>query len=736
MKVHRHFVWAIAISFIAGLRVCAQSDSLWPESAVVDDPRLGLVLSGGGAKALAHIGLLKVMEEEGLRPDRIAGTSMGSVIGALFAIGYSASQIEEELRSIDWVRVLTNDQTSEYLPLIDKGAEERYLLSFPIVKGRLQLPDGINYGQNILVHLSRLCIPTHGISDFSKFPIPFSCLATDLETGEGVVLDTGRLSDALRASTSFPTLYSPYRLGNRLLIDGGLVSNFPSGLLADSVDIIIGSDVQDEAYTGEALHSMIRVLEQISSFVNAENYRRDTARAAILVRPMVPGVGITTFDLFDSIVSAGYHAADRHRLEIRELARRKKPKLWTTLPIPPPNRKWPIASVELETGKPLPEIYGRQKLGLQVPDSLNIRDIEHSIDRLYARGLYRTVDYRIAPTDSSGYRLFVRPGERNPRSLLRFGLHYDLDFQTALLVNYTHREWLFDSDRLKFDVAVGTLPRMWIDYRLDRQYIPSVGFKIRSHRMAPSLYAGGKSFLQLDYWDFSASVFFQTLVANRLSFEGGAQYENIWIDDPLDAFLEAGYEKSYINYYGEIKIDYLDRVTFPRRGFQFKADFRMFTQTNDYTEMFEPGSIMDIRFFQALRFGSRWFAHLNAELATTIGPDLDYPYNLFLGGLGQNYIQYVRPFAGYQFMELFGRNSATVAIDLHWEFAADHLLIGKANVGKLENSLQSLESSDVLLDGYALSYAYLSPVGPLQLSVHGSTNHPWVYTYVNLGFWF
>jgi hypothetical protein len=162
----------------------------------------------------------------------------------------------------------------------------------------------------------------------------------------------------------------------------------------------------------------------------------------------------------------------------------------------------------------------------------------------------------------------------------------------------------------------------------------------------------------------------------------------------------------------------------------------MFTQTDDYTELFEPGSVLDIRYFQALRFGSNWFAHLSAELATTIGPDLDYPYNLFLGGLGQNYIQYIRPFAGYQFMELFGRNSATVAFDLHYEFAKDHLLIGKANVGRLENSLSSLGDSDMLLDGYAFSYAYLSPVGPLQFSVHGSTNHPWVYTYVALGFWF
>jgi len=698
--------------------------------------KVGLVLSGGGAKAMAHIGLLKVMEEEGLRPDRIAGTSMGSVVGALFAMGYSAEKIEAELRSIDWTRVLTNEKPSAYLPLIDKGAEERYLISFPIEDRQLKLPTGINYGQSILINLARLTVPAHEIRDFSKLPIPFSCMATDLETGAPVVLDTGRLADALRASTSFPTLYSPYRIGNRMLVDGGLVSNFPSSLLADSVDIIIGSDVQDEAYKADDLNSILKVLEQISSFVNAESYHRDTALAEILVRPYVPGAGITTFDLFDSIVRSGYRAAEQHRLAIRAIAQRKKAPVWTALPYPEPDGKWYISGASLEQEEGIPDHYLKHKLGLSLPDSLTLRDIEIGMNRLYGRGVYRTVDYRFNPLQGDSIELKIRPKERNPKALLRFGLHYDIDFQTALLVNFTRRDFLMDYDRLKFDVAIGTLPRLWIDYRLDRDYIPSVGFKFRAYRLEPRLYAEGKSFLSFDYWDVSANVFFLTLVANRLSLEAGVQYENIWIDDPLDVVFASNYQNNYVNYYGELKIDFLERISFPRRGFLFKSEFRMITQSQDYSELFEPGSVLDLSFLQALRFGKRWFAHARAELATTIGPDQNYEYSLFLGGLGQNYIQYSRPFAGYQFMELTGRNLITAGLDLHYEFYADHLLIAKANIGKLENNLESQSVSNVLLDGYAFSYAYLSPVGPLQLSVHGSTNHPWVYTYVNLGFWF
>ena len=210
------------------------------------DLKIGLVFSGGGAKCLAQIGALKVIDSAGIKVDYIAGTSMGAIIGSMYALGYSVDEIEEYLRKVDWDALLSNEIPHNRLSYFDRKSEARYLLSFPLVEGKLRLPTGLNYAQYILKQLSYLTQQSYRYPTFSDFPIPFLCVATNLENGQMKIFEDGNLTDALRASSAFPSLFTPYEVNGNLYIDGGLVNNYPVKPLRErGMDYIIGIDVQD-----------------------------------------------------------------------------------------------------------------------------------------------------------------------------------------------------------------------------------------------------------------------------------------------------------------------------------------------------------------------------------------------------------------------------------------------------------------------------------------------------------
>ena len=230
-------------------------------------PKVGLVLSGGGAKGFAHIGVLKEIDKAGIQLDYIGGTSMGAILGGLYAAGYSGIQIEEFVKNTDFINLLRDKLPRSSSPFFEKEYGENTAISLPVNKGAIGLPKGVSKGQNMLNLLLELFAPVEGVRDFSRLPIPFFCIATDVETGGEVLLEKGSLALALRASGSFPTLLNPVELNKQLLIDGGVANNFPADVMrAKGMDIIIGVDVQGRLYEKEKLTSVIAILNQIVSY--------------------------------------------------------------------------------------------------------------------------------------------------------------------------------------------------------------------------------------------------------------------------------------------------------------------------------------------------------------------------------------------------------------------------------------------------------------------------------------
>ena len=190
-------------------------------------PSIGITLSGGGAKGLAHVGILKAIDSAGLKIDYVTGTSMGSIIGALYASGYSGDSIEKIGRDMDWDMLLSNSSSLRSFSMQEKEDYSKYAVELPWVDKTLRLPSGVLESQELWLRFNELFFPVHQIKDFSKFPRSFQCIATDVATGDIVVLDSGEIVQAARASMAIPSIFTAVNYKNRKLVDGGIVRNFP-----------------------------------------------------------------------------------------------------------------------------------------------------------------------------------------------------------------------------------------------------------------------------------------------------------------------------------------------------------------------------------------------------------------------------------------------------------------------------------------------------------------------------
>ena len=281
-------------------------------------PKVGLVLSGGGAKGLAHIGVLKVIDSLGIKVDYVAGTSMGAIVGGLYASGYNAEQLDSIFSNVDVDALLQDFTPRGSKSFYEKRNDEIYALTLPFNKFKLGLPSGLSKGLYNFNLISSLTQHVSHVRDFDKLPIPFLCIATDAETGEKIVLDSGVLAQNMIASGALPTLYSPVEIKGRVLIDGGVVDNYPiEELKARGINIIIGVDVQDGLKTREELKEVTSVLAQINNFSMIEKMEGKQKATNIYIKPDIKGYTVVAFDKGKEIIEKGKEKA----LEfVRELA--------------------------------------------------------------------------------------------------------------------------------------------------------------------------------------------------------------------------------------------------------------------------------------------------------------------------------------------------------------------------------------------------------------------------------
>jgi NTE family protein len=442
-------------------------------------PKIGFALSGGGAKGLAHIGVLKVFEEAGIYPDVITGTSMGSVVGGLYAIGYSATELDSIATSLNWADYFTDTYDRSFRTIEDKDEVERYVFSFPVKGKKVQLPRGFVDGQKLSILLSNLTQHVHGCPNFDDFETPFRCVGGDLETGEAIVFDSGFLPDAIRGSIGIPSVFEPVEIDERLVVDGMIIRNLPVQDAFDlGADIVIAVDVGSGLYKREQLSSILTVLDQTSSYRIVQSNLQQLELADIVVKPDMSKYSALDFEKTDSLIWEGEKAA-RHALpEIQKLLGNRvqnqltrKGGIINRLP-----KKVDLSGIEVIglVGKDERTFLNILQLG--EGKSYTPERITEQIERVAATGFYNKMSYRLVQEQDS-FLLRIR-SDKTDNAAIKLGANYHSNYNAALLLNATYRNAILPGSKFSLDIRVSENPMLRANYLYYTKSRPNVGVKL------------------------------------------------------------------------------------------------------------------------------------------------------------------------------------------------------------------------------------------------------------------
>lgn len=708
-------------------------------------PKIGLVLSGGGAKGFAHIGVLKVIEQAGIKIDFIGGTSMGSVVGGLYASGYSATQIDSIFKATNFDKLLQDFIPRSSKNFYEKRNDEMYAVVLPFEKFKIGVPEALSksvYNYNLLTSLTR---NVRHVRDFNKLKIPFFCVATNIENGEEVILNKGNIVDAMIASSAFPSLFSPVVLDGKLLLDGGIVNNYPVEKVRQmGADIIIGVDVQDGLAGRGELNKATRILGQINTIQSIERMKTKIADTDIYIKPDIKSYGIISFDKGIDIIKKGEDAAFAVYEKLVEIGNKqnfKQNQLKTSVDSIYLNK------IIINNLKNYTSLYVKGKLPFKEGKNISYDDLRKGIDNINATGNFSSINYSFEKNNSRD-DLLLNLNENKDNTFLKFGLHFDNLFKSGVLVNLTQKKMLFKNDIASVDVVLGDNFRYNLDYYIDNGFYWSYGFKSFFNQFNKNVsrdLSGGNYWnsntnnINLDFSDFTNQIYLQTLFAQKFLIGAGIEYKYLKIESETLSNASPIIDKSnYTSVYGYIKYDSLDNKYFPKRGLFLSGDVQSYLFSSNYSKLFTPFSIAKADFGFASTLAKNFTLNFQTEGGFSFGGDSVSFFDFVLGGYGFNPINNFRSFYGYDFVSVAANSYLKSSISLDYEIFKKNHVNFSANYANLEDDLfQSLNwISPPKYSGYAIGYGLETIIGPIEIKHSWSPETSKNYTWFSIGFWF
>ena len=429
-------------------------------------PKVVLVLSGGGAKGIAHIPLLQKLDSLHIVPDLIVGNSMGSIVGGLYAMGYSGDSIHKITQEIDWGKILGGGLGLKSVSVEEKREFQRYLVGIGVKDGKLNSVSSLLNDQNLREYLSELTFPVYNVKDFDKLPIPFRAMATDLVEGKEVILSKGSLAYAMRASMSLPAVFNPMTYEKTVLVDGGVMNNFPTDVAKEmGADIIIGSDVGGGMEPLDKLNSLVTVLMQTSMFPSNIKNPANRALCDILVDHL-PNLRFSTadFEKSNEIYDDGKIAAAQNLPALIALAEKLKDYPQRTHELPKMSNEFILDTIVYKniSQENIPLVVARTNIKTHA--KYTTKDLIAGINRAMGTNLFDqiTYSYFIKDEDKLGLTLY---GHEHAKNQLNTSLHYDTYRGVGLILNYTARNVLAKSSRLLITADIAEQPKVRIGFQ-------------------------------------------------------------------------------------------------------------------------------------------------------------------------------------------------------------------------------------------------------------------------------
>jgi NTE family protein len=728
-------------------------------------PKIGLTLSGGGAKGMAHIGILEALDSAGLKVDYITGTSIGSIVGGLYAAGYSGKAIEKIARKLDWGLLFSTTPQMDVIGIEEKDEFDKYALEIPFVNGKFKIGRGIIEGQELWLKFNELFEPVNNVTDFNKLSIPFACFGTDLSTGNAVKMDHGNITTCIRASMAIPSVFTPVKWEGKTLADGGMVNNFPVlDVKKMGADFVIGVNLNNGGLDkAEDLETMFDVLLQIAFFKDAMTFESHKAQCNIYIQPDLKGYGTGSFFDADSIIDIGKETAKLYYPKFKRMADSlnaiyppEKPFVANRLPKTKTIDigKFSVTGLENTTEKFFFGLSGLKDKKMIGKTNFSNQKVAESIRNIYGSRYYKKIEYDYLKSDSGKTEMRFKV-EENPLTYVKFALNYNTFTNLGLIFNMTSREFLLKESRASAKVILSANPRLFAEYYKylgkERKYGANLSYY--NENMDLPFYTDYRltETLRSKYtlYDLRLQRNINSLMYIGLS----QQYINSRIKTTESPTVSFDGKNAFWSTYLSLGISSVDKKYFTTNGWRVRMDAGYsYGQSPDFTKVtngiVQTHDSLGYNYsnFSRVLMQAEHFSPLNHKFVLSqrgsfglIAAENPYPGNTFhVGGISEQILNQV-VFAGLNEWEIRTGSIAIFQLGLQYKLSKSAYITGRANVGVFDfyHSASSTNTSNgTFISGYALTFGLMTPIGPIEMTTMYCDQDGTVRTNLNLGFRF
>ncbi len=739
-------------------------------------PTVALVLSGGGAKGAAQVGALKYLEEIGMPVDFVCGTSIGGMLGGMYAVGYDSGTLEELFRNQDWDVMLSDYVAPSYIPYSTKMYNSRYVVSIPfdtareVLDSRLpegpgyrrqtflgSLPSGFAYGFNVNNLISSLTVGWQDSLSFARLPVPFVCVATDVVSGKAKNWSGGSLNEAMRSTMSIPGLFEPVRSKGMVLVDGGTRNNFPTDIArAAGADYIIGIDLSDSKPGYDEVNNIVDIVWQFIDMLGGDSFQKNIRLPDILIKPDIREYDMMSFspEAVDTMLRRGYAAARSKSdalLELKEILGTER--------IPPDSRAVNIA----ETGVRIGSISFRGVSGKEAAiiskllsfgegEVVTKKEVDDVMSKFQATGAFASVTWSMLGQDEP-YTLefeFVKAPAHN----IGLGVRIDTEEWASVLFNFGLNTNSMTGSKFNFTAKLGQNLKADLHYSLEFARFPAINVKASVSRYKGVLGTPGDALTyDASYWTHKEMVYLTDVRWTRLNFEAGLKNQYIDLNDNTHlgsviegALSEKALKGDYVGAFATGRLYTFDDFYYPSKGtdLSFGANYD-FLKAGDPS--FDPVLALSAGFRTVIPTGNRFAVIPGINLRTVISTgsttdseghiykDLSVLHTNFVGGsIPGRYTDSQIPFFGIDNVMMADEYLVTATMEFRYNPVRKLYVSALAGIVESNDGGASLIrefSPDIWAFGAEVAYDFVA--GPVKLNLHWSNQRKWG-VYASFGF--
>lgn len=743
-------------------------------------PTVALVLSGGGAKGAAHIGVIRYIESLGIPVDMVLGTSMGGLIGGLYSLGYTTDQMDTLIRNIDWKWAFSDELSREYISYTDAKYKEKYMISIPfyyekdyykmkvadeyrfdpvrrhaalhigadnehgseMFKSNLlgSLPSGYIYGQNVSNLISSLTIGYQDSLDFKDFPIPYVCVAADMVSGKAKVWHSGKMNTAMRSTMSIPGIFAPVRVDGMVLVDGGLRDNYPTSLAREmGADIIIGVDLSQARKTYLEVNNLGDIIGQGIDMLGRDAFDRNVDVPDVKIKPMLSEYNMMSFNpvSIDTMIVRGYEAAAAQDSLLREVAARtagkyspmpKKPALGMTAD------SLVIANVDIRGVLPREKELLKDRLHLKYGQKISMDDLDHIVAQIYGTQAYDYVTYELLGKDEP-FDLVINC-KKGPIHQFGLGVRADTEEIVSVLLNIGLNAHKLHGHMFDLTAKISANPYVNLHWSYDMPKIPTLNGSVSVRWTDLGLLNFGNNRLSFNYLSAKQELYLSNIKWKQVDVKGGLRNEIVSVrniksqmpgdydskllgNDFVSAFIDAGTYTFDDGYFPTRGVDAGLSYTWTFTGFPNR--FHNFhTLTADAKVVIPAGDIF--AFIPSFNF------------RFLLGKDIPIPYfNAVGGSLASRYVDQQMPFVGVTHLSAMKNILTVFRTDFRFRLARNHYMKAIVNYARDSDSFKDY-GKGLGYFGAAAEYSFDTIFGPLSANVHWSNMTGKVGFYISAGY--